>query len=57
MGDRVKLFGEDGMLQMALLGKKVMIFNTEGYLRERITTKEQAQELIDFLEECKESMD
>ncbi|WOA61053.1 hypothetical protein [Bacillus mycoides] len=57
MEDSVKLFGEDGMLQMALLGKKVMVFNIEGYLTERITTKEQAQELIIFLEECKEQME
>jgi len=57
MEDNVKLLGEDGMCGMEFAGDKVNIYNDEGYVMESMTTKEHIQEIIDFLEECKEQME
>ncbi|WP_353052373.1 hypothetical protein [Bacillus thuringiensis] len=57
MEDNVKLLGEDGMLGMEFKESKVHVYNVEGYVMECMTTREHVQEVIDFLEECKEQME
>ncbi|WP_176524413.1 MULTISPECIES: hypothetical protein [unclassified Bacillus (in: firmicutes)] len=57
MEENIKLFGEDGMLQMEFKNKNIGVYDIAGYLMETITTKDQVQEVIDFLEECKECME
>ncbi|PEP13374.1 hypothetical protein COE81_28765 [Bacillus wiedmannii] len=54
--DNVKLLGDDGMLGMEYKERQIHVFNTEGNVMELISTKEQVQEAIDFLEECKKEM-
>ena len=56
MEDNVKLLGTDGMCGMGFTGNKVNVYNDEGYVMESMTTSEHVQEVIDFLEECKEQM-
>lgn len=57
MEDNVKLLGADGMCGMEFKGNKVNVYNDEGYVMESMTTKDHVQEVIDFLEECKEKME
>ncbi|MEX0134942.1 hypothetical protein MRBLBA71_001479 [Bacillus nitratireducens] len=57
MEGNVKLLGEDGMLGMEFKGSKINVYNDAGYVVESMTTKEQVQEAIDFLEECKKEME
>ncbi|MBK5474407.1 hypothetical protein JFU54_28905 [Bacillus sp. TH19] len=57
MEGNVKLLGADGMCGMVFAGNKVNIYNDAGYLMESMTTREHVQEVIDFLEECKERME
>ncbi|SCN11862.1 hypothetical protein [Bacillus wiedmannii] len=57
MEGNVKLLGTDGMCGMEFTGSKVNVYNDEGYVMESMTTKEHVQEVIDFLEECKEEME
>lgn len=57
MEGNVKLLGADGMCGMEFTGSKVNVYNDEGYVMESMTTKEHIQEVIDFLEECKEQME
>ncbi|QWI98284.1 hypothetical protein [Bacillus mycoides] len=57
MEDNVKLLGDDGMLGMEFNGSKVNVYYDEGYVMESMTKKERIQEVIDFLEECKEQME
>ncbi|HHT7240528.1 TPA: hypothetical protein ACTZ5V_005812 [Bacillus cereus] len=45
------------MLGMEFKGSKVNVYNDAGYVVESMTTKEQVQEVIDFLEECKKEME
>ncbi|WP_264541260.1 hypothetical protein [Bacillus thuringiensis] len=42
---------------MEFTGNKVNVYNDEGYVMESMTAKEHIQEVIDFLEECKEKME
>ncbi|MED2037226.1 hypothetical protein P4V58_08265 [Bacillus wiedmannii] len=56
MEDNVKLLGDDGMLGMEYKGRQIRVYNTEGNVMELLSTKEQVQEAIDFLEECKMEM-
>ncbi|MGI0534962.1 hypothetical protein KFD70_21985 [Bacillus pfraonensis] len=56
MEDNVKLLGADGMCGMEFKGSKVNVYNDEGCVMESMTTREHIQEVIDFLEECKEQM-
>ncbi|MEC5238557.1 hypothetical protein [Bacillus mycoides] len=57
MDGNVKLLGADGMCGMEFTGNKVNVYYDEGYVMESMTTREQVQEVIDFLEECKEQME
>ncbi|MBK5424274.1 MULTISPECIES: hypothetical protein [Bacillus] len=57
MEANVKLLGADGMCGMEFAGNKVNVYNDEGYVMESMTTREHVQEVIDFLEECKERME
>ncbi|MBW3496316.1 hypothetical protein [Bacillus sp. FDAARGOS_1420] len=57
MEDNVKLLGDDGMLGMEFNGSKVNVYYDEGYVMESMTTMGRIQEVIDFLEECKEQME
>lgn len=57
MEDNVKLLGDNGMLGMEFKESKVNVYNDEGYVMESMTTKDHIQEVIDFLEECKEQME
>ncbi|KFN01492.1 hypothetical protein [Bacillus clarus] len=57
MADNFKLFGEEGMLGMDFRKRKVEIYNTDGYVVEILPTKKEVQEVINFLEECKEHME
>ncbi|MFZ3196602.1 MAG: hypothetical protein WA181_10485 [Bacillus mycoides] len=57
MGGNVKLLGDDGMLGMEFKGSKVNVYNDEGHVMESMTTRDHVQEVIDFLEECKEQME
>ena len=57
MEGNVKLLGAAGMCGMEFKGNKVNVYNDEGYVMESMTTKEHVQEVIDFLEECKEQME
>ena len=52
----VKFLGDDGMLGMEYKERKIRVYNTEGNVMELLSTKEQVQEAIDFLEECKKEM-
>ncbi|KFN03609.1 hypothetical protein [Bacillus clarus] len=45
------------MLRMEFKERKVNVYSTEGYVMESISTKVEVQEVIDFLEECKEHME
>ncbi|WP_205601776.1 hypothetical protein, partial [Bacillus paranthracis] len=56
MEDNVKLLGADGMCGMEFTGNKVNVYNDAGYVLESMATKEHVQEVIDFLEGCKEQM-
>ncbi|MDA1792277.1 hypothetical protein, partial [Bacillus cereus group sp. BY5-1LC] len=56
MEDNVKLLGADGMCGMEFTGNKVNVYNDAGYVLESMATKEHVQEVIDFLEGCKELM-
>ncbi|MED1287345.1 hypothetical protein [Bacillus mycoides] len=56
MEENVKLLGADGMCGMEFTGNKVNVYNDAGYAMESMTTRKQVQEVIDFLEECKEQM-
>ncbi|WP_420974305.1 hypothetical protein [Bacillus thuringiensis] len=57
MEDNVRLFGADGMCGIEFKGSKVNVYNDEGYVMESMITKEHVQEVIDFLEECKEKIE
>ncbi|MGE6349308.1 hypothetical protein ACQKIY_21935 [Bacillus mycoides] len=59
MEDNVKLLGvgADGMCGMEFTENKVNAYNDEGYVMESMTTRDHVQEVIDFLEECKEQME
>ncbi|MBZ6022456.1 hypothetical protein LA440_04615 [Bacillus cereus] len=57
MEDNVKLLGDNGMLGMGFNESKVNVYNDEGYVMESMTTRVHIQEVIDFLEECKEQME
>ncbi|WP_186324570.1 hypothetical protein [Bacillus mycoides] len=53
-----KMFGEMRLLQMGFTRDKIIkVYNDKGYVMEDITTQEQVQEVIDFLELCKEEME
>ncbi|MGE1033116.1 hypothetical protein ACQGS5_26350 [Bacillus sp. GKis3/1] len=56
MKANVKLLGDDGMLGMEFKEQAIRVYNTEGNVMELLSTKEQVQEAIDFLEECKKEM-
>ncbi|MCU5100994.1 hypothetical protein OCA20_12780 [Bacillus cereus] len=56
MEDNVKLLGDDGMLGMEFKERQIRVYNTEGNVMELLSTKEQVQEAIDFLEGCKKEM-
>ena len=56
MKTNVKLLGDAGMLGMEYKERQIRVFNTEGNVMELLLTKEQVQEAIDFLEECKKEM-
>uniref|UniRef100_UPI000C285C5F hypothetical protein n=1 Tax=Bacillus cereus TaxID=1396 RepID=UPI000C285C5F len=56
MEANVKLLGADGMCGMEFTGNKVNVYNDAGYVLESMATKEHVQEVIDFLEGCKELM-
>ncbi|WP_179958079.1 hypothetical protein [Bacillus sp. BF9-10] len=56
MENNMKLLGEDGMLGMEFKEQAIRVYNTEGNVMELFSTKEQVQEAIDFLEECKKEM-
>ncbi|HDR7242586.1 TPA: hypothetical protein QCW90_003277 [Bacillus mobilis] len=57
MEGNVKLLGADGMCGMEFTGKQVNVYNDEGYVMESMTTRDHVQEVIDFLEDCKEQME
>lgn len=57
MEGNVKLLGADGTCGMEFTGDKVNVYNDEGYVMESMTTREHVQEVIDFLEECKEQLE
>ncbi|HDR7669582.1 TPA: hypothetical protein QCX97_003468 [Bacillus wiedmannii] len=57
MEGNVKLLGADGMCGMEFTENKINVCNDEGYVMESMTTREHVQEVIDFLEECKEQME
>ncbi|MEK5125192.1 hypothetical protein [Bacillus sp. FSL R9-9492] len=57
MEGNVKLLGVDGMYGMEFKENKVSVYNDEGYVMESMATREHVQEVIDFLEECKEQME
>ena len=56
MKTNVKLLGDAGMLGMEYKERQIRVFNTEGNVMELLSTKEQVQEAIDFLEGCKKEM-
>ena len=57
MEGNIKLLGADGMCGMEFTGDKVNVYNDAGYVMESMATREHVQEVIDFLEECKEQME
>ncbi|WP_410981216.1 hypothetical protein [Bacillus pacificus] len=58
MGEKWNRFGETGDLKVYLEeDNTIRLYNVLGDIIENFSTKEQVQELIDFLEECKEEMD
>ncbi|MGQ8826988.1 hypothetical protein ACUTUE_27485 [Bacillus sp. NA_146.1] len=57
MEENLKLLGADGMCGMEFTGDKVNVYNDEGYVMESMKTRAHVQEVIDFLEECKEQME
>jgi len=57
MEGNVKLLGADGMCGMEFTENKVNVYNDEGHVMESMTTRDHVQEVIDFLEECKEQME
>ncbi|WP_165775560.1 hypothetical protein [Bacillus wiedmannii] len=56
MKANVKLLGDGGILGMEFKERTIHVYNTEGNVMELLSTKEQVQEAIDFLEECKMEM-
>ncbi|WP_176518843.1 hypothetical protein [Bacillus wiedmannii] len=56
MKANVKLLGDGGILGMEFKERTIHVYNTEGNVMELLSTKEQVQETIDFLEECKMEM-
>ena len=56
MENNIKLLGDDGMLGIEFKNRTIRVYNTEGDVMELLSTKEQVQEDIDFLEECKMEM-
>ncbi|MES5919398.1 hypothetical protein QCI44_15295 [Bacillus cereus group sp. RP37] len=56
MEDNIKFLGDDGMLGVEFKERTIRVYNTEGHEMELLSTKEQVQEAIDFLEECKMEM-
>ncbi|HDX9667872.1 TPA: hypothetical protein ROY24_000850 [Bacillus cereus] len=56
MENNMKLLGDDGMLGMEFNERTIRVYRTEGNVMELLSTKEQVQEAIDFLEECKKEM-
>lgn len=56
MKDNIKLLGDDGMLGMEFKEQAIRVYNTEGNVMELLSTKEQVQETIDYLKECKKEM-
>lgn len=57
MEGNVKLLGADGMFGTEFTGNQVNVYNDEGYVMEIMTTRDHVQEVIDFLEECKEQIE
>ncbi|WP_390208744.1 hypothetical protein [Bacillus toyonensis] len=58
MKDQWNRFGETGDLKVTLDEDKIIrLYNVSGEGIENFSTKKQVQELIDFLEECKEQME
>ncbi|MCH4566058.1 hypothetical protein [Bacillus sp. ES1-5] len=56
MKANIKLLGDDGMFGMEFKERTIRVYSTEGNVMELLSTKEQVQEAIDFLEECKKEM-
>ncbi|WP_176505883.1 hypothetical protein [Bacillus wiedmannii] len=56
MEENIKLLGDDGMLGIELKERTIRVYNTAGDVMELLSTRVQAQEVIDFLEECKKEM-
>ncbi|MCU5376140.1 hypothetical protein OCA08_03190 [Bacillus cereus] len=56
MENNMKLLGDDGMLGMEFKNRTIRVYNTEGEVMELLSTRMETQEVIDFLEECKEEM-
>nr|WP_179192558.1 hypothetical protein [Bacillus thuringiensis] len=56
MKANIKFLGDDGMFGMELKERTIRVYSTEGNVMELLSTKEQVQEAIDFLEECKMEM-
>nr|WP_179192556.1 hypothetical protein [Bacillus thuringiensis] len=56
MKANIKFLGDDGMLGMEYKERQIRVYNTEGNVMELLSTKEQVQEAIGFLEECKKEM-
>lgn len=52
MEDNIKVLGDDGMLGMEFKERKICVYNTEGNVIELLSTKEQVQEVINYLKEC-----
>lgn len=57
MEENFKNFGEYGFLGVELKNKIVRIYGDDGYCLETLSTAEEVQKLIDFLEECKKGME
>ncbi|WP_193653395.1 hypothetical protein [Bacillus mycoides] len=58
MGEKWNRFGETGDLKVTLDEDKIIrLYNVSGEGIENFSTKEQVQEMIDFLEECKGQME
>ncbi|MEM5603484.1 hypothetical protein COD90_25730 [Bacillus cereus] len=58
MGEKWDRFGETGDLKASFDEDKIIrLYNVLGECIESFSTKEQVQELIDFLEDCKKEME
>lgn len=58
MGDKWNRFGETGDLKVSFdEDKTIRLYNVLGESIENFSTKEQVQEFIEFLEECKGQME